>query len=73
MVGILLTSRDVGERKAFEAKLAHQAFHDAVTGLPNRALFRERVVQSLAEERRGHAGGDRGRVAEQRVQPGDLP
>jgi diguanylate cyclase (GGDEF)-like protein/PAS domain S-box-containing protein len=41
--GIVLNSRDVSERKAFERQLAHQAFHDPVTGLANRALFGERV------------------------------
>ena len=41
--GIVLNSRDVSERKAFEEQLAHQAFHDPVTGLANRALFADRV------------------------------
>ena len=39
----MLNARDVSERKAFEEQLAHQAFHDPVTGLANRALFAERV------------------------------
>jgi diguanylate cyclase (GGDEF)-like protein/PAS domain S-box-containing protein len=50
--GILLNARDVSERKAFEAELTHQAFHDTVTGLANRAMFTERVRQALARGRR---------------------
>ena len=46
--GIVLNSRDVSERKAFEEQLAHQAFHDPVTGLANRALFAERVRHAVA-------------------------
>jgi diguanylate cyclase (GGDEF)-like protein/PAS domain S-box-containing protein len=45
--GIVLNSRDVSERKAFEDQLAHQAFHDPVTNLANRALFADRVQHSL--------------------------
>jgi diguanylate cyclase (GGDEF)-like protein/PAS domain S-box-containing protein len=45
--GIVLNSRDVSERKAFEEQLSHQAFHDPVTGLANRALFADRVAHAL--------------------------
>jgi diguanylate cyclase (GGDEF)-like protein/PAS domain S-box-containing protein len=46
--GIVLNGRDASDRAAFEAQLAHQAFHDDVTGLPNRALFSDRVEHALA-------------------------
>jgi diguanylate cyclase (GGDEF)-like protein/PAS domain S-box-containing protein len=54
--GIVLNGRDVTERKAFEEQLAHQAFHDQVTHLPNRALFNERVRHAVARVRRDHVG-----------------
>jgi diguanylate cyclase (GGDEF)-like protein/PAS domain S-box-containing protein len=54
--GIVLNSRDVSERKAFEEQLAHQAFHDPVTGLANRALFGERVRHAVTRARRDHIG-----------------
>jgi diguanylate cyclase (GGDEF)-like protein len=39
--------REVEERKLLEEQLTHQAFHDALTGLANRALFIERVEQAV--------------------------
>jgi diguanylate cyclase (GGDEF)-like protein/PAS domain S-box-containing protein len=45
--GLVLNSRDISERKAFEEQLSHQAFHDPVTGLANRALFADRVAHAL--------------------------
>ena len=45
--------RDIAERQAFEAELRRLAFHDPLTGLPNRALFLERLGRALA--RAAHA------------------
>ena len=50
--GIVLNTRDVSERKLVEQQLAHQAFHDSVTGLANRALFRDRVEHALERQQR---------------------
>jgi diguanylate cyclase (GGDEF)-like protein/PAS domain S-box-containing protein len=47
-VGLVGVAVDLSERKAFEARLAHQAFHDALTGLPNRALFAGRLDHALS-------------------------
>ncbi|MGH7701710.1 MAG: putative bifunctional diguanylate cyclase/phosphodiesterase [Gemmatimonadales bacterium] len=53
--GIVLNTRDVSERKRLEQQLTHQAFHDPLTGLANRALFRDRVGHALTLARRhGH-------------------
>jgi len=46
--GVVVTARDVTERRALEDQLAHQAFHDSLTGLANRALFSDRVEHALA-------------------------
>jgi len=53
--GVVLNTRDVSERKRLEEQLTHQAFHDPLTGLANRALFRDRVSHALAlAQRQGH-------------------
>ncbi|MDO9363273.1 MAG: EAL domain-containing protein [Sphingopyxis sp.] len=44
----------VVDLRASEAQAQHLAFHDVLTGLPNRALFNDRLDQALARMRRGH-------------------
>jgi diguanylate cyclase (GGDEF)-like protein len=44
---VVSNSRDVTERRALEKQLNHQAFHDSLTGLANRALFLDRVGHAL--------------------------
>ncbi|HEV2013346.1 MAG TPA: EAL domain-containing protein [Candidatus Dormibacteraeota bacterium] len=49
--GLVLNTRDVSERKALEEKLIHQAFHDSLTDLPNRAAFRIHLDHALQGDR----------------------
>ena len=48
----LVVSREITERKMYEEKLAHMAFHDMLTDLPNRRLFKERLDRSIKEANR---------------------
>ncbi|HEX6087157.1 MAG TPA: EAL domain-containing protein [Thermoanaerobaculia bacterium] len=50
--GILL---DIGERKRVEQEIAFKAYHDPLTGLPNRALFLDRLEVALAQARRARS------------------
>ncbi len=54
LVGTVL---DVTDQRALEARLAHQATHDTLTGLPNRALFLDRLGQALGQARAGELPG----------------
>jgi diguanylate cyclase (GGDEF)-like protein/PAS domain S-box-containing protein len=55
VAGLVLTLRDVTEQRQLEEKLKYQAFHDALTGLPNRLLFQDRISQQLAAVRHNGA------------------
>src|SRR5260370_4579593 len=48
----IATMRDISERKAHTDALEYQALHDALTGLPNRSLFGDRLRQALLAARR---------------------
>lgn len=52
--GLLVISavRDISERKQFEAQIIQQATHDALTGLPNRAFFRELLGRAMGQAER---------------------
>jgi len=53
--GFLSTiARDISERKRFEERLLHQSNHDALSGLPNRLLFHDRLGQVLARDQASH-------------------
>ena len=52
VVGAVVVLRDVRERKALQQQLVHQAFHDPLTGLPNRALFLDRLEHARARSTR---------------------
>jgi diguanylate cyclase (GGDEF)-like protein/PAS domain S-box-containing protein len=50
--GAVLVFRDITERKQFEEQLARHAFHDALTGLPNRRLFLDHLEHALRRSQR---------------------
>ncbi len=50
---VVLTTRDVRERKVLQQRLRQVALHDILTGLPNRTLFLDRIEQALVSQRAG--------------------
>ena len=56
-VGYVFTFRDIGELKQTEAQLQHDAMHDVLTGLPNRALFLDRLNLTLTRRLRNPDNG----------------
>ena len=51
--GTVTTHQDITEQRRSEAKIAHMAHHDALTGLPNRTLLDERLEHAVAHAKRG--------------------
>src|SRR5271166_1996300 len=49
---LVIVNRDITERKRAEELLAHNAFHDGLTNLPNRALFLDRLQHALTLSKR---------------------
>lgn len=49
---LVAVTQDITARKDLEARLSHDALHDALTGLPNRVMFHDRLAQVLESARR---------------------
>lgn len=52
VIGAVLVFHDVSDKRALVHQLSHQAHHDALTGLPNRILFKDRANQAIAQAHR---------------------
>jgi diguanylate cyclase (GGDEF)-like protein/PAS domain S-box-containing protein len=55
VAGIVINARDITDRRRAEAQLVHDAFHDRLTQLPNRALFLDRLNHRLQAAQRGES------------------
>ena len=54
---LVIVNRDISDRKRAEELVAHNAFHDGLTGLPNRLLFIDRLRQAMVRHRRRKNAG----------------
>ncbi len=57
VVGRVFSFRDITERKRQEDKISFMAFHDPLTGLPNRRTFTDRLAQELIHAKRNKTKG----------------
>jgi diguanylate cyclase (GGDEF)-like protein/PAS domain S-box-containing protein len=55
--GYVLNTRDIHDASELQEQLVHEAYHDSLTGLASRALFRERAVEALEREAAGAGAG----------------
>jgi diguanylate cyclase (GGDEF)-like protein/PAS domain S-box-containing protein len=53
---LLVIGRDISDQQATQERLRHMATHDALTGLPNRALLSDRIRMAIAQSRRSGKG-----------------
>ncbi|NOQ45096.1 MAG: EAL domain-containing protein, partial [Desulfobulbaceae bacterium] len=51
-LGTYGVARDISRRKKVEARISYQAYHDQLTGLPNRTLFNDRLALAIKQARR---------------------
>jgi diguanylate cyclase (GGDEF)-like protein/PAS domain S-box-containing protein len=51
--GIVVNARDITDSRRLQEQMSHQALHDALTGLPNRRMFYDRLEHSTERRRRG--------------------
>jgi diguanylate cyclase (GGDEF)-like protein/PAS domain S-box-containing protein len=57
LAGFVMMLRDVTEHRQYEEEIKHLAYHDALTGLPNRVLLSDRLAQTLAQSSRNRTQG----------------
>ena len=52
--GVVFNSRDITDRKMIQQRIQHLAYHDNLTGLPNRSLLQDRLAHSIAHAERSN-------------------